>query len=196
LITNILTLRCPVDDFPLPPSTDAPFKPVNPMIQVQTAQHPQAQDSRDSLPSYDGSDNISPLDNPYSPPVAESSQPTQPLRVDSKQQAYPPLQAVPANFRALPLLSSDLPRTAITVSHSFVRPNDRGKEVLSFVVSVNPGNKEGWRVEKMYSDVLGLDQRVRNTVGKSAARKIASLPEGRLWKDHAPAKVDQRKVRV
>lgn len=46
----------------------------------------------------------------------------------------------------------------------------------------------------MYSDVLGLDQRVRNSVGKRIGKKIASLPEGKLWKDHAPAKVDQRKV--
>lgn len=99
-------------------------------------------------------------------------------------------------FLALPLLSSDLPYTTITVSHSFVRPNDRGKEVLSFIVHVNPGNgKDEWKVEKMYSDVLGLDQRVRNSVGKGVGKRIANLPEGKLWKDHAPAKVDQRKVR-
>ncbi|KAF5369209.1 hypothetical protein D9757_010037 [Collybiopsis confluens] len=98
-------------------------------------------------------------------------------------------------FRALPLLSTDLPHTRITVFHSFVRPNDRGKEVLSFVVYVDPGRgKEGWKVEKMYSDVLNLDQRVRNSVGKSVGKKIAALPEGKLWKDHAPAKADQRKA--
>jgi RalA-binding protein 1 len=67
--------------------------------------------------------------------------------------------------------------------------------VLSFIVTVNPGNgKAGWKVEKMYSDVLSLDQRVRGTVGKGVVKKIASLPEGKLWKDHAPARVDQRKV--
>jgi RalA-binding protein 1 len=48
----------------------------------------------------------------------------------------------------------------------------------------------------MYSDVLGLDQRVRSSVAKGMGKKIANLPEGKLWKDHAPAKVDQRKVRV
>ncbi|TFK71624.1 RhoGAP-domain-containing protein [Pluteus cervinus] len=102
---------------------------------------------------------------------------------------------VPASFRALPLLSSDLPYTTITVPHSFIRPNERGKEVLSFVVSVNPGHsKEPWKVEKMYSDVTALDQRVRNSVGKSVSKRIASLPEGKFWKDHAPAKVDQRKA--
>ncbi|KAG6819972.1 hypothetical protein H0H93_006875 [Arthromyces matolae] len=130
-----------------------------------------------------------PLENPYSPPgqIPHSQLSMQPLRSE-------PL-TVAANFRALPLLAEDLPYTTIAVSHSFVRPNDRGKEVLSFVVFVDPGNgKEGWKVEKMYSDVLGLDQRVRTAVGKGLGKKIISLPEGKLWKDHAPAKVDQRKL--
>jgi RalA-binding protein 1 len=109
----------------------------------------------------------------------------------------PSAQALSAAFRALPLLSSDLPYTSVTVSHSLVRPNDRGKEVLSFVVSVSPGNgKAGWKVEKTYSDVLNLDQRVRGSVGKGVGKKIVNLPEGKLWKDHAPARVDQRKVRM
>lgn len=101
-------------------------------------------------------------------------------------------------YRALPLLSSDLPMTLIQVSQSLVRPNDRGKEVLSFVIIVHPDpanpTKESWKVEKMYSDVVALDARIRGTVGKAIAKKIVSLPEGKLWKDHAPAKVDHRKV--
>ncbi|KAJ7695150.1 hypothetical protein B0H17DRAFT_931184 [Mycena rosella] len=118
-----------------------------------------------------------------------SQAPLQPVRHS------PVASTVPASFRALPLLSTDLPHTTVTVSHSFVRPNDRGKEVLSFVVYVDPGNnKEGWKVEKMYSDVLALDQRVRNSVGKGVGKKMVNLPEGKLWKDHAPAKVDQRKA--
>jgi len=103
-----------------------------------------------------------------------------------------------SQYRALPLLSSDLPTTLIQVSQSLVRPNDRGKEVLSFVIIVQPDpanpTKESWKVEKMYSDVVALDARVRGTVGKAIAKKIVSLPEGKLWKDHAPAKVDHRKV--
>jgi RalA-binding protein 1 len=51
-------------------------------------------------------------------------------------------------------------------------------------------------VEKLYSDVLGLDSRMRASVGKGVGKKMASLPEGKLWRDHAPAKVDQRKVRL
>ena len=98
-------------------------------------------------------------------------------------------------FRALPLLASDLARTVITVSHSSIRANDRGKEVLSFTIVVQPAGKDAWKVEKLYSDVLTLDARVRAVLGKTLTKKLVSLPEGRLWKDHAPAKVDQRKVR-
>jgi RalA-binding protein 1 len=97
-------------------------------------------------------------------------------------------------FRALPLLPYDLPYTRITVTNSSIRPNDRGKDVLSFVVQVNPGNqKEPYMIEKLYSDVLGLDQRIRSRFGKSY-KKIPHLPDGKLWKDHAPSRVDQRKV--
>jgi RalA-binding protein 1 len=100
-----------------------------------------------------------------------------------------------AAFRALPLLASDIPYTTIQVANSSIRPNDRGKEVLSFIVVVDPGHgKAPWKVEKLYSDVLGLDQRIRASVGKGVGKKIANLPEGKLWRDHAPAKVDQRKV--
>lgn len=133
--------------------------------------------------------------------MQENSYPVQPnstyrteFSTQTQEKPESTVQAA-ASFRALPLLSSDLPHTHIVVSHSFVRPNDRGKEVLSFIVSVNPGHgKEGWKVEKMYSDVLSLDQRVRNSVGKGVGKKIGNLPEGKLWKDHAPAKVDQRKA--
>ena len=98
-------------------------------------------------------------------------------------------------FRELPLLPHDLPHTTVNVLQSFIRTNDRGKEVLSFVMALSPGSgKKGWNVEKSYSDVLALDTRIRSRVNKGMGKKIAALPEGKLWKDHAPAKVDQRKV--
>lgn len=189
--------RAAVEDFPLPPPIIHPPNS-QPMTQAQLfAQAQAASGDPDYLPAYASTDQISPLENPYSPPSQQPSQ--QPMRLDQKQesQQQPSVQTVPASFRALPLISTDLPHTTITVAHSFVRPNDRGKEVLSFVVYVDPGHgKEGWKVEKMYSDVLGLDQRVRNSVGKGVGKKMSGLPEGKLWKDHAPAKVDQRKVRL
>ena len=83
------------------------------------------------------------------------------------------------------------------MSHSSIRANERGKEVLSFTIIIDPGNgKQNWKVEKLFSDVLTLDARVRATLGKNSAKKLQTLPEGKLWRDHAPAKVDQRKVRL
>ncbi|KAG1747994.1 uncharacterized protein EDB91DRAFT_53157 [Suillus paluster] len=100
-----------------------------------------------------------------------------------------------ATFRALPLLPDDLVTTRVTVSHSSVKPNDRGKEVLSFVIIVDPGSdKDPWKVEKLYSDVLSFDNRMRASVGKGVGKKMAVLPEGKIWRDHAPAKSDQRKA--
>lgn len=37
---------------------------------------------------------------------------------------------------------------------------------------------------------------MRTSVSKNVIKKMVTLPEGRLWRDHAPAKVDQRKVRL
>jgi RalA-binding protein 1 len=104
-----------------------------------------------------------------------------------------PFQALKTH--ALPLLSSDLSRCSIRVVNSYVRPNDRGKDVLSFSVIVSPkNNQEPWRIEKRHSDVLALDHAVRSRVERNVAKKISSLPDTKLWKDHAPAKVDLRKV--
>ncbi|KAI0716017.1 hypothetical protein C8T65DRAFT_642562 [Cerioporus squamosus] len=153
-----------------------------------------ADSGRDSRPSMSTSDS-----HAYQAPSLSSSQ----TQTPGKDQQPPPSPfplPIPANppqmkFRALPLLAEDLPHTEVVVVNSSIRPNDRGKEVLSFIISVDPGRgKESWRIEKHYSDVLSLDARVRSTLGRSAAKKLVTLPEGRLWRDHAPAKVDQRKV--
>ncbi|OSD03019.1 hypothetical protein PYCCODRAFT_1444756 [Trametes coccinea BRFM310] len=184
------TVRKPpaVDDFPLPPtSTNGP-------VHHHTSSGtppPRQGNSTDSRPSMSTSDSHG--NQPSSLAPSQNSVSDQP-----PASPFPlPLPQGPPRmgFRALPLLSEDLPYTEIVVASSTIRPNDRGKDVLSFIISVDPGRgKEPWKVEKLYSDVLGLDTRVRAAVGRSAAKKLASLPEGRLWRDHAPAKVDQRKA--
>lgn len=96
------------------------------------------------------------------------------------------------------LTTFDLGTAAITVPVSHIRPNDRGKEVLSFVIEIalDPmSERDGWKIEKLYSDVLALDVKVRQALGRNALKKIAPLPDAKLFKDNAPAKVDQRKVR-
>jgi len=212
--------RVGAEEFPLPPPSNIILQrqqalvPQDARAQFYAQPNPQQQQPSQvqqspSVPASSPSKHTQAMPNqqhssPHHPsndahtPMQESLYPVQLSRTEFNNQPQEKqeltVQAA-ASFRALPLLSSDLPHTHIVVSHSFVRPNDRGKEVLSFIVSVNPGHgKEGWKVEKMYSDVLSLDQRVRNSVGKGVGKKIGNLPEGKLWKDHAPAKVDQRKV--
>ncbi|KAJ7604044.1 signal transducer [Mycena polygramma] len=182
-------------DFPLPPPTQQQFmQPGETYVNSQTLLQPQRPQQQQQQYAQSSEMALQPQRSQQYAQSSESLNPQAPLQ-PQRLSPIPGTGTVPASFRALPLISTDLPHTTVNVSHSFVRPNDRGKEVLSFVVFVDPGgNKEGWKVEKMYSDVLALDQRVRNSVGKGVGKKMVSLPEGKLWKDHAPAKVDQRKA--
>lgn len=169
-----------VDDFPLPPYGLASNQ-LHSHSQRQALQQLDTQSIPRGSTSSHASHNI-----------------TSPLKTHQQQDAGRIQNIVPSpnlSFRALPLLAADLPHTQVQVTNSSIRPNDRGKDVLSFIVLVSPGpNKDSWRVEKLYSDVIALDQRMRSHVGRNVLKKIGALPEPKLWKDHAPAKVDQRKV--
>ena len=90
----------------------------------------------------------------------------------------------------------ELSAIGIHVKTSTIRPNDRGKEVLSFIIEVAPPNRPAWRIEKLYSNVLSLDTKVRAMASRPHVKKLASLPDGKLFKDNAPAKVDQRKAQL
>jgi RalA-binding protein 1 len=170
------------DDFPLPPGVP---NPSNPSGSEPTSRTPQASPAVERARKMDGPESpTTPTPNVYG---SRSSATTTYHSIIPEQESV--------QFRALPLLPYDLPHTRITVTTSSIRPNDRGKDVLSFVVLVDPGNqKDPYMVEKLYSDVLGLDQRIRSRYGKNVHKKIPHLPDGKLWRDHAPSKVDQRKV--
>ena len=88
----------------------------------------------------------------------------------------------------------ELPITRVRVVSSYIRANERGKDVLAFCIQVQPSQRESWVIEKMYSDMLALDSRVRNLLNKNTLKKLAPLPDSKLFKDNAPAKVDQRKL--
>ena len=92
------------------------------------------------------------------------------------------------------LVPMELPITRIRVVSSHIRSNERGKDVLAFCIQVQPSQRESWVIEKMYSDVLALDSRVRALLSKNTLKKLAPLPDSKLFKDNAPAKVDQRKT--
>ncbi|KAL0565673.1 Rho GTPase activating protein [Marasmius crinis-equi] len=160
-----------------------------------------------ATPWESGSHHLLPHDSPQSPSTSPSPSYLYqyPSTTRTPQKSPPPspqeqtlqtsISSAIDAFCALPLLSSDLPHTKISISRPFIRPNYRGKEVLSFLVHVDPGRgKEGWKVKRMYKDVLDLDSRVRASVAKEVGKKIMVLPEGKLWRDHAPAKADQRKA--
>jgi len=136
---------------------------------------------------------------------------SQPPSDDTNQSVLDSLGYTTPTYRAARLAAIDLPFTIIKVQGSNIRTNDRGKEVLSFVFSVQPASdrtgsatttsstlgssrRESWMVEKLYSEILALDSSVRSKLGKGGGKRLPPLPEGKLFKDHAPAKVDQRKV--
>ncbi|TKY85003.1 hypothetical protein EX895_006083 [Sporisorium graminicola] len=111
-----------------------------------------------------------------------------------------------------PRLDSSLLRVAsVKIQGTNYRSPDRGKESISFLITVDilhppaswglnsmssgePTPPTSWTIEKSYSDIVGLDAKLRSKVGKKAAQRLAPLPDKALFKDHAPAKVDQRKA--
>ncbi|GAA6056564.1 hypothetical protein JCM3770_004364 [Rhodotorula araucariae] len=118
-----------------------------------------------------------------------------------QQPLPPPPPRTPTPPRVAPSLSPALvPHTRVRVGSSNIRLNERGKEVVSFVVDVEvDGGEQGgtaarWRVEKRYSDVLALDAQVKSKSSRHESRSMASLPDKSLFKDHAPHKSDQRKA--
>ncbi|KAI7868067.1 hypothetical protein BDF14DRAFT_1795980 [Spinellus fusiger] len=100
----------------------------------------------------------------------------------------------------------------VKVVGSNIKKNDKGKEVISFIISVGKkptpeeeeeykkentrmknGFKELWRVEKLYSDFLNLDAKLKTRHDATVASKIGKLPDKALFATNAPSKVDLRK---
>jgi len=94
----------------------------------------------------------------------------------------------------LPLLYTDLPNTSILISNASLRPDGLRSDVLHITIAIDPGNGQGWTIQKKLADVLALDAKIREGLGKYGARLIPSLPDGRIWKDRAPVRVDERKA--
>ncbi|KAG0173316.1 hypothetical protein DFQ29_007995 [Apophysomyces sp. BC1021] len=73
--------------------------------------------------------------------------------------------------------------------------NLKGKAVASFTISVRRNDNELWRIEKLYSDFLKLDNKLK-LQNRSVVSKMGKLPDKALFTTHAPYKVDQRKMDV
>jgi RalA-binding protein 1 len=75
-------------------------------------------------------------------------------------------------------LMGSMANVCIKVVGSNIKPNDKGKEVVSFILSVGVYREEDgefeerWRVEKLYSDFLSLDSKV-----KKKKKKILVMEE-------------------
>ncbi|KAI7860175.1 hypothetical protein BDC45DRAFT_529793 [Circinella umbellata] len=95
------------------------------------------------------------------------------------------------------LTAKNISTVMIKVIGSNITTNDRGREVVSFIISVGKrGNEfeELWRVEKLYSNFLALDTKIK---AQSHVRsKVGKLPDKQLFStsNRAPSKTDQRKV--
>lgn len=105
-------------------------------------------------------------------------------------------------------LMGNMANVCIKVVGSNIKPNDKGKEVISFILSVGSfkddtdenetsnDNKfeERWRVEKLYSDFLTLDSKLKAQRNRTISSRIGKLPDKALFSNNAPSKVDQRKI--
>ncbi|KAG9086221.1 hypothetical protein FRC06_003217, partial [Ceratobasidium sp. 370] len=175
---------------PPPPKTQG----VASNLQASSLPSPLPRARSEALADTDDGVNVA---TPLTPP--SSTLPPPQLRDTPQDQARPPGTAPtrppqPTTTISAPQLTPFGMKTAvITVPKSNIRVNERGKEVLSFTIEVELDPK-GWRVEKLYSDLLALDVKVRKLLERSAQKQIAPLPDAKLLKDIAPFKLDQRKA--
>ncbi|KAI8586081.1 hypothetical protein BDZ88DRAFT_466145 [Geranomyces variabilis] len=85
----------------------------------------------------------------------------------------------------------------VSVVGSQIRVNDKGREVIGFTISIkDTTGAELWRVEKVYSDFLSLDMKLKANQPKTVTGRIGKLPEKALFTTHSPSKSDQRKVQL
>lgn len=100
------------------------------------------------------------------------------------------------------LRGKDLHSVDVRVTGSHILFNDRNKEAVAFQITValsapthvSPGLLAEWTIEKLYTDVVALDQQVRNRTSRPEAKGLPQLPDKALFRDNAPSKVDARKA--
>ena len=119
-------------------------------------------------------------------------------------------QAQQQQYKCVPLVPGLLDVLQLDVVTSNIKIGERSRELVIFHIRVAvrtsllavddqrrhlipPGAPKGWIVEKSWLDVQNIDALVRSKNPKGNLRKIPSLPDKSLFKDHAPSKVDQRK---
>ncbi|KAI5121517.1 hypothetical protein M0805_006554 [Coniferiporia weirii] len=180
-----------VDQFPLPPATYAvTASSLSPTVSGSFSGNTSLGQSNVGASSSSWTSPTGTITSSVSVLTPESAPRRSRERIDS---FIMPTNPPAATYRQMPLLNTDLKTSTVEILGSHIRANDKGKEVLSFIIAVHVMGKESWQIEKFYSDVLALDSRLRSRCGRSTLKKLEPLPDNKLFKDHAPAKVDQRK---
>ncbi|KAI8148180.1 hypothetical protein BJV82DRAFT_663560 [Fennellomyces sp. T-0311] len=201
VVPTIVTNLAPHSPVPPPRS---PFRSVKPVdgsppaspVPMEKSRRARVRESmmpppRNNLPEYDPTVRAASPPLPrmprqsmyYRPPTAEPDEvPTiqEPPQPDVRIDGQPPVQM------------SDV---AVKVIGSNIKTNDRGKEVIAFIISVGRKDQhELWRVEKLYSDFLDLDTKLKTQPNPELTSKISKLPDKALFTTRAPSKVDMRKA--
>ncbi|KAI9313262.1 hypothetical protein BX666DRAFT_758859 [Dichotomocladium elegans] len=108
----------------------------------------------------------------------------------------PPTPSSPAAEKAMQQRQQILTGVTVRVLGSNITTNQKGKGVVSFVISVRERDeKELWCIEKLYSDFLALDNKLKSQC-RSRPSKVTKLPDKALFATHAPSKSDQRKAAI
>ncbi|KAI9495042.1 hypothetical protein BDB00DRAFT_927736 [Zychaea mexicana] len=210
---------------PVPPPR-SPFRsvkpvdgspPASPVPMDKAARRARARESmmpppRNGLPEYDPTMRAASPPLPrmpprhsmyYRPPTAEPEEvptiqePSDPLNRSAVNGAGIQQQQQQQQQHQMPLALGDV---SVKVVGSNIKTNDRGKEVIAFIIAVNRKSSmdseqhELWRVEKLYSDFLDLDTQLKTQPNPAVTSKISKLPDKALFTTHAPNKVDMRKV--
>ncbi|CAG8771905.1 1417_t:CDS:2, partial [Gigaspora margarita] len=202
-ISNNESLDIGIKDRSLRASRSFSHVPTGPRsrISMMPPPHGEYPEFRNLNPNNISLPNQGQIDNP-------SANPSQGQQLQSFQ-SLPPLsqqsQSPPRSEAPTPSITSDgISGIAVKVIGSNKKTNDKGKEVLAFIISVGQARvvdgcivgmeKELWRVEKFYSDFLSLDGKLKQRHSKSTINKIGKLPDKNLFHNNAPSKVDQRKT--
>ena len=147
------------------------------------------------------------------PPVRSHQQLSRDEYGEPKAGAAPSYGLQPTNtqtLRYIPLVPGLLSLSSIEVINSSIKIADRQKEVVSFLIRIqvqSPAESDPrhalmvqkvptvWIIEKTWNDLQSLDLAIKSKNAKANVKKLPGLPDKSLFKDHAPSKVDQRKVR-
>ncbi|KAI8332059.1 hypothetical protein BC941DRAFT_437376 [Chlamydoabsidia padenii] len=93
---------------------------------------------------------------------------------------------------------SNIADITVRVIGSILKSNEKGRDVISFLLSVGKQTKDGfkelWRVQKLYSDFLDLDQKLKSQMVGSKTNKMTRLPDKQLFSTRSPNKLDQRRA--